>query len=576
MFDYIRECPRPDFVRENWVSLNGEWDFSFDSDTFDMKIQVPFVYQSKRSGVASAQNHDVVWYRRGFQVDEEKMNKGRVLLHFGAVDYEAGIYINGQFAGTHRGGHTSFTFDISDFVKAGENELKVRVYDGNETDRPRGKQTWTGELFGCWYTPTTGIWQTVWLEYTGQTYIRRIKITPDLNRNQALYEFYISGPEECVIKAETAVDSVMTGTSYDLGTNTVSCKNGYGKCILAFPDMDLARDRIIWSLECPNLIYVKSGLYIGDRKEDEVLTYYGMRSVELKERKFYLNGNVCVQRLILDQGYWPDSLLTPPDIDALEKDIRIAQEMGFNGARKHQKIEDPRYYYLADKLGFLVWGELPSCYMFNDNTVKNSVSEMTEFLERDFNHPSIVTWVPMNESWGVRNIRTDVQQQAFSNLLIYLVKSYDSTRPVSGNDGWEQTNDTDILAIHDYALMASTMNQYDDIETVIRGAAESRAVLADGHAYRGQPVIMTEYGGVAFAGENDGWGYYGKISSSEEFINRVAPVTEYMIKSGRFAGFCYTQLTDVMQEKNGLLTEAREPKIEIMKLREIFGKKYYE
>ena len=234
MFDYIRECPRPDFVRENWVSLNGEWDFSFDSDTFDMKIQVPFVYQSKRSGIASVQNHDVVWYRRGFQVDEEKMNKGRVLLHFGAVDYEAGIYINGQFVSTHRGGHTSFTFDISDFVKAGENELKVRVYDGNETDRPRGKQTWTGELFGCWYTPTTGIWQTVWLEYTGQTYIRRIKITPDLNRNQALYEFYISGPEECVIKAETTVDSVMNGTSYDLGTNTVSCKNGYGKCILAF------------------------------------------------------------------------------------------------------------------------------------------------------------------------------------------------------------------------------------------------------------------------------------------------------------------------------------------------------
>lgn len=574
-FDTSR-YPRPDFARKEWTSLNGEWEFSFDVETFDQRILVPFVYQSKKSGIGVQEYHEIVWYRRKFRVSEEETKAGRLLLNFGAVDYEAVIFINGIMAGRHQGGHSSFLIDITDFVQAGENELKVKVRDGLETDKPRGKQNWLAEPFGCWYTPTTGIWQEVWLEHTAESYIKRIKITPDLDRHQALCEVFVSDLGEYRASIDAMVDSEMTGEEIDLGSCSFICKNGYGKCVIAFPDMDVARDRVVWSLEHPNLIYVQAKLRGESEMEDEVLTYFGMRSVAFRNNQFLLNGQKCMQRLILDQGYWPDTLLTPPDTDAILADIRLVKEMGFNGVRKHQKIEDPRFYYWADRMGLLVWGELPSCYMFNDNTVRNAANEMMDFISRDFNHPSIVTWVPINESWGVRSIRTDQQQQSFSDMMIFLIKSMDPTRSVSGNDGWEQTANTDILALHDYSFMPSTLHKYDDMEHIINSAGEGRVFLADGQSYQKQPVILTEYGGIAFAGTTDGWGYYNKVRDENEFLERLEPITDYLIKSGRFAGFCYTQLTDVMQEKNGLLDENRTPKIAVERLRRVFGKQIYE
>lgn len=565
----LRELhPRPDFVRRDWVSLDGEWEFSFGDDRFDRTIRVPFCYQSQKSGIGKPDHWETVWYRRSFTVDPEKHRSGRVLLKFGAVDYEAFVYVNGQFAGTHEGGQTPFAFDITDYITGPDNVLTVKVRDGSETDKPRGKQSWTGDLFGCWYTAVTGIWQSVWLEYSGEIYITKIKLTPDLDRREALCEIFISdnGPVKAEVEAET--DSASMSENLWLGRQTIQCINGYGKCVIAFPDWDIRQHMIIWSPEHPNLIDVNVTLEgIG---ADLVSTYFGMRMAGFKNNTFYLNGEVSYQRLVLDQGYWPESLLTPPDAEAIKTDILLTKAMGFNGARKHQKIEDPRYYYWADRLGLLVWGELPSCYSYTDRTVKRSVNELMEFVDRDFNHPCIITWVPVNESWGVRSIKASVQQQSFSNLLIYLLKSLDPTRTVSGNDGWEQTGHTDILAIHDYHLQPENLEKYDSIPDIIEGKAERRAILADGEEYRGQPVMLTEYGGIAFADGEDGWGYYNKVRDEEEFLARLEPVTRFLLHSGKFAGYCYTQLTDVMQEVNGLLRPDRTPKVEIGQLREVF------
>lgn len=563
--------PRPDFIRKDWISLDGEWDFSFDKDSFDRKIMVPFCYQSKMSGIGETEDHEIVWYRKTFYADLEKMKGRRLLLKFGAVDYEAFVYVNGCLAGIHKGGSTPFEVDITDYVKEDKTVLTVKVRDGKEADKPRGKQSWTGELFGCWYTPTTGIWQSVWLEYAGDTHITRVKITPRLEEQEALCEVFLSDNRKLEAEIEVTVDSVSLGEKVWLGRQTILCENGYGKCVIAFPDWDIRRHYIIWSPKEPNLVDVEVRLK-DQQTIDQVSTYFGMRSVEIRKGKVYLNGEELYQRLVLDQGYWPDSLLTPPDGEAIKKDVRLTKEMGFNGARKHQKIDDPRYYYWADRLGLLVWGELPSCYLYNDRTVYHSVNEMMEFIDRDFNHPCMITWVPVNESWGIRNVRTSLQQQNFSNAMIYLIKALDPTRIVSGNDGWEQTEHTDILAIHDYLLQPHNLDKYDDFAAVIEGRAETRAVLAEGQTYQGQPVLVTEYGGIAFDNGEGGWGYYNKVQGEDDFLARLEPVTGFLINSGRFAGYCYTQMTDVMQEVNGLLYQDRTPKVGIEKLKKIFGR----
>lgn len=567
------EFPRPDFERKDWINLNGEWDFSFDDNTFDKKIMVPFCYQSKLSGIEDMTDHDIVWYRRIFTVEENRLKDRNLLLKFGAVDYEAHIWVNDIYIGKHEGGHVSFEFDITHAIEVGENTIIVKVYDYNNTDKPRGKQTWVGERFGCWYTPTTGIWQTVWLEYVGKTYLKKIKITPNVKDLSAQCELFVSCYEDTDISIDASIE--IEDKEYSLGKHKIICKNGYGKVILAFPDFDLRRDRLYWTPEQPNLVDLK--IVVKNKiLDDEVYTYFGMRSTSSHNGKMTLNNDFYYQRLILDQGYWKDSILTPPSDEAIIKDITLTKQMGFNGARKHQKIEDPRYYYWADKLGLLVWGELPSAYEFNDNAIKNSSRELIEFVERDYNHPCIVAWVPINESWGVRNIQVDKQQQDYNRMLIYMLKALDTTRLVSGNDGWEQVSDTDICAVHDYSLFPSTINKYGNMDSILKGVAESRILFAENNSYKNQPILLTEYGGIAFAVEKDtGWGYYDKVKDNDEFLKRLEPITTYLIKSGNFSGFCYTQLTDVMQEVNGLLTEERQPKLPIEQLREIFAQRIY-
>ena len=572
------EFPRPDFIRERWESLNGEWEFSFDEPVFDRKILVPFVYQSVMSGIGEEEDHDVVWYRRRFWVEREGLAEGRLLLKFGAVDWSAQIWINGVLAGDHKGGYTPFELDITELVTDGANEIQVKAEDFKNADKPRGKQTWTGERFGCWYTPMTGIWQSVWLEYTGKTYITKIKITPNINDLSALCEIFLScdGQKRAQVRLYRDEGRVL------MSEQMAVCCHGYGKVSFTFPDYDLRRDLLLWTPKTPNLLDVvvelEADSILGRNEggsktpEDRVQTYFGMRSIEASRGRLVLNGSDYYQRLVLDQGYWPDSLLTPPTDEAIKKDILLTKEMGFNGARKHQKIEDPRYYYWADKLGLLVWGELPSAYEFNDRAIKASVGELMAFVERDYNHPCIVTWVPINESWGVRLIKGSLQQQNYSRMLLYLLKSMDPTRLVSANDGWEQVSETDICAIHDYALFPDSIEKYDIMNEILRKRAESRMVFADGQEYQGQPVVLTEYGGIAFEEDNSsGWGYYGRVKDEEQFLERLRPITEFLLRSGKFSGFCYTQLTDVMQEVNGLLSPDRVPKISVKCLAEIFG-----
>lgn len=572
------ELPRPDFVRNEWETLNGTWEFSFEEPVFDRQIQVPFCYQSSMSGIGETKDCRTVWYRRTVELKEEKLAGKRLLLKFGAVDSEAKVWVNGQYVGEHVGGYSAFEMDITPFVTSGENEIKVQATDDTNSDKPRGKQSWTGEKFGCWYTPCTGIWQSVWLEYVGKVHLKRVKYTPDVSSLSVLCEVFVSDTEDTMVEltARTQKDSIF------LGSQRLLCRHGYGKAVVTLPDYDIRRNELLWTPEEPNLIDVCVKAFSGDASgaevcEDEVETYFGMRSIEYVNGRILLNGSVFYQRLILDQGYWPESILTPPSDEAIKKDILLTKEMGFNGARKHQKIEDPRYYYWADRLGLVVWGELPSAYQFNDNAVEASARELVRFVERDYNHPCIVTWVPVNESWGVREVLDNAQQQDYCRMLTYLVRSLDPVRLVSSNDGWEQVSETDICAIHDYALFPETVQKYDDMEEICSGYSESRQLFAADNEYQGQPVILTEYGGIAFEKEEEeGWGYYRKVRNEEEFIQRLQPITEFLIRSGKFSGFCYTQLTDVMQEVNGLLYEDRTPKVSVEKMKAIFGAQMFD
>jgi beta-galactosidase/beta-glucuronidase len=288
-----------------------------------------------------------------------------------------------------------------------------------------------------------------------------------------------------------------------------------------------------------------------------------------REGIILINNLPFVQKLILDQGYWDDGLLTPPSDDSLKEDIEKAMALGFNGARKHQKMEDPRFYYWADKLGFLVWGEMPSNYNFSNRGIDLVTSEWKTFVNKSYNHPSIVTWVPVNESWGVWNVVADKQKQDFCNALYYLTKSLDKTRLISGNDGWEQTV-TDICAIHDYVARGEDfLNKTKDKEKYLKTFSDWRFLQAEGYKYEGQPILLTEYGGIAFTGDDDGWGYQGKVKDEAEFMDRFKSITESIKTSGYFNGFCYTQLTDVQQEVNGLMTSDRKYKVSPEKIKEI-------
>jgi beta-galactosidase/beta-glucuronidase len=577
------EHPRPDFVRADWQTLNGRWEFEFDdagrglaerwyaspaARRFSRTINVPFAFQTRLSGIGDTSFHDVVWYRRALNVPEAFRREGRrTLLHFGAVDYEATVWVNGERAGDHRGGHVGFSFDITDLLKAGDNTVVVRAFDPS-TDRtvPRGKQFWEPKSEGIWYTRTTGIWQPVWIESVDPVHVRRLRVTPDVDNSRVSVEAVLSRPAPN-LKLRTTVrlkDKVHAQSE-------VAATNARPIAVHALTEQRL------WSPWEPTLYDLTVELVgEGGRVLDRVESYFGQRKVSTHEGRVYLNNNPAYLRLVLDQGYWPESLLTPPSDEAMRADILAAKAFGFNGARKHQKTEDPRWLYWADREGFFVWGEMANAQDYSDEYVARFTDEWQQIVARDYNHPSIIVWVPINESWGVLDIFTNRAQQEHAKTMYHLLRSIDPTRLVIDNDGWEHTDETDLFALHDYARTGAELaERYKILETdPSRVPRNGRDALAAGYKYNGSPFVLTEFGGVAFRvggrrAENE-WGYSGIEPTKEAMLSRLDGLVKAIVANKAWAGFCYTQLTDVEQEINGLMTYDRKPKAAPAEFKRIF------
>ncbi len=557
------EHPQPQFEREQWLNLNGSWEFGFGEESEPTRaITVPFCFESKASGIGDTSFHPWVVYRRGFSIPLAWKGK-QVLLHFGAVDYLARVWVNGQMLGSHEGGNVPFTFDITAALKAGENTVTVRAWDP-PTDRyiPRGKQYWEPKSRSIFYTRTTGIWQTVWMEPVDRTYLDRVQVTANaegLARIQA--RVHGEGPG---LMLKTTVSQ----RGQLLATNIVPADNSRVGTSISVSEPKL------WSPNAPNLYDLTFELMRGDQVVDRVKSYTGFRTIGLENGRVSLNGRPIYLKMVLDQGYWPESTLTPPSDEAIQYDIRLTKEMGFNGVRKHQKLEDPRYLYWADKMGLLVSSEMANAYLFDDQAVERFTREWTEAIARDFNHPSIVIWVPINESWGVPNLH-DSRQQSYLKSLYALTHALDSSRFVIDNDGWEHTDMTDLFAVHDYARTGDLLTErYRDLGKPGAGVPDNgRPALAPGFQYNGTPVILSEFGGIAFipAGHEvpqESWGYSGVEKTESDALERLRGIYTAISKL-RFVGICYTQLTDVEQEINGLLTYDRKPKFDVKKIREL-------
>ena len=571
------EYPRPDFKRRLWQCLNGEWEFAFDNagcsfDTveFDKSILVPFVYQTPMSGIGVDEIHETVWYKRYFKIDSELKNK-RITLNFGAVDYLAEVYLNGHFLGSHEGGYTPFHFEITNCL-AEDNVLVVRVTDTCDVTQPRGKQFWKQPVSRCWYTGSTGIWQSVWIEATAGKRIDLLRFTPDIDNNAV--------ETEITVNEYTPGDSLLLEVSYKeqaVKTMTVNLDYIYSKITVNLLEDDFIDELHYWWPHDPNLYSVKLTLTSKGQTADEVETYFGMRKIAVENGRVLLNNVPFYSKLILDQGYWRESGLTPPSDDAIKSDIEMTKKYGFNGARKHQKIEDPRYYYWADVMGLIVWGEVPSAYKFNTKEIDNLLRDFQEFVKRDYNHPSIVVWVPLNESWGARKMLTDPSQQHFGEAMYHLAKAMDKTRIISTNDGWENVK-TDIISIHDYCCLGKeitekyTLKALENPEDIY---PMSRRLYGKGQEYSGGAFMVTEYGGIALKSQIEGenWGYCGAENDANALVRRYEDVTGAIMRLEKVQGFCYTQLTDVFQEVNGLLDFDHKPKVEFEQIWKINSQK---
>ncbi|SEN60216.1 glycoside hydrolase family 2 protein [Paenibacillus sp. OV219] len=573
------EYPRPQFVREKWLNLNGEWEFAFDDAEsgerdgwhegnleFPARIVVPFCYQSELSGIADTAFHDTVWYRRSFTLPADYFGK-RIVLHFGAVDYECRVWVNGKFVLAHEGGHTPFKADVTEALQDGENVVVVKAVDySKDVTLPRGKQFWEEKSAGIFYTRTTGIWQSVWLEPVAEVHIGRVRLTPDIDHNQLKLQAFVAGLQP---GADVALRALVSFDGEVVSEDTFRVMRGAETRIISlhdFNDHGLGR---WWTPEKPNLYDLRLTLLVNGVEADRVDSYFGMRKISIEDGVVLLNNRPYEMRLVLDQGYFPTGLLTAPSDDALKRDVELTKEMGFNGARKHQKIEDPRYLYWADRLGLLVWGEMANAYHFSESYVGRVTREWIEAVERDYNHPCLVAWVPINESWGVVNILVDEQQQQHTLAMYHMTKSLDPTRPVISNDGWELVK-TDLVTIHDYEWRRDVLaDRYSSIDKALAARPGNRWILVPGFPYEGQPLLVTEFGGISFQkGDWEGWGYSG-AKDEADFEERLRNVVEPLREAPLVQGFCYTQLTDVEQEINGLLTYDRQPKLPLEQIRRI-------
>ena len=564
------EYPRPQFERQEWINLNGTWDFEFDfgksgmdrelfkAGSLSQEITVPFCPESELSGIGHTDFINCVWYRRDISTPEE-WNGKNIYLNFGAVDYAAEIFIDGILAGRHYGGSSSFSIDLSGHVEAGKiHNLVIRVEDNQRSgEQSVGKQCSTFNSAGCFYTRTTGIWQTVWMEAVDRHGLKRVTMRPDIDQCQLMVmpEFY--SESDCTLEVSVK-DNGKT-----VARKSVPCSN-HACIVLPLKKMKL------WSPEDPFLydvdFHVKDA---GGNVLDHVKSYAGMRKIHISDGKVYLNNREYFQRLVLDQGFYPDGIWTAPSDEALRHDIELAKAAGFNGARLHQKVFEERYFYWADRLGYLTWGEGPSYGMNVNNEIaaRNFLSEWLEIVVRDRNHPSLVTWTPFNETWDSQ----DGTYPRFVRDIYAETKAADPTRPINDASGDDHVM-TDIWSVHNYEQDGDKLKEQlalTEGREPYRHSYEKEFLAV----YGGQPYILDEFGGIGWMSPEErkhSWGYGNLPQTEEEFYSRLDKMVKAVASLEHIAGFCYTQLTDVEQEKNGIYKYDRTEKLDIEKVRHIF------
>lgn len=563
---YRSEHPKPQFMRENWINLNGEWGFEIDNGSsgkernlfntnvkLSQKINVPFCPESKLSGIENVDFMSSVWYQKEFEITKENLNN-KVFLHFGAVDYETTVYINGKECGKHKGGYVSFYFDITDFIKEGKNLVTVNAADDTRSRLvPTGKQCHLYNSEGCLYTRTTGIWQTVWLEFAPKEYIIKAKYTTDINAATLTINAKLEGTG--TFKAEAFFEGRSVGKSEVYSTG--------GDTILTVKLLE----KHLWELGDGKLYNLKLTY-----NNDIVKSYFGLRSLRISGNKFLINEKPVFQRLILDQGFYPDGIYTAPSDSELIADIKRSLDMGFNGARLHEKIFEERFLYHCDRLGYIVWGEFPNWGLDHSyaDSIYGFLPEWLEEIERDFNHPAIIGWCPFNETWDQNG------RKQFDDLLatVYKVtKSVDPTRPCIDTSGNFHVI-TDIYDLHDYEQNVELFKKhYEDLGKTNKldfGNAFNNRQSYDGKS----PFFVSEYGGIKLEDNNtNAWGYGESPKTEEEFLNRLKGLTDVLLDNKYITGFCYTQLTDVEQEQNGLYTYDRKPKFNSEIIYKIISKK---
>lgn len=561
------EHPNPQFMRKNWRNLNGEWEFEIDnsksgidkklylSDHLSGHITVPFCPESELSGIGNKDFINAVWYRKSFILDDFQLS-GRVFLHFGAVDYETVVWINGSEVGRHIGGYSSFEFDISSYAHEGENSVTVCVFDDVRAPyQPRGKQSELYYSHGCDYTRTTGIWQTVWLEFIPKNYIKSVKFYPDAENQKVTLVADLCGSDR--LCADVKYNGKTVGSSFG--------ESHGGLLTLEIP----LSEKHLWEPGKGRLydVFLKFG-------EDEVTSYFGLRSLQIDGKKFLINEKSVFQRLVLDQVFYPDGIYTAPSETALIRDIELSLALGFNGARLHQKVFEPRFLYHCDRLGYIVWGEHANWGFDHSDPANlvNFISEWQEVITRDFNHPAIVGWCPFNETWDYCGRPQDGR---ILKSVYGLTKLIDPTRPYIDTSGHFHVL-TDIFDLHDYEQSPEIFRK--KLENFPDGDERAWNPFPDRQHYDGQPMFVSEYDGMRWdkSQNSDSWGYGNAPKTGEEFINRLKGLTKAIMDSPSIFGLCYTQLYDVEQEANGLYTYQREPKFgeeKMEKIREIFSRK---
>lgn len=589
--------PNPQAEREAVVLLDGSWDFCFDHADEGLKkrfysgrtwgsllsIKVPYVYQSPRSGIGLSEPCPVVWYRR--RVSQPKGWSGKKnILHIGASDYLTSVFINGQSAGSHSGGYAPIAVDISPYMHPGENLIVIRVEDHSSPRRPMGKQSPANQNFACWYTQNTGIWQSVWMESLPLTHIKDFRFIPHVSLGELEVLAEIEGPGaensvlELSISGKTLRDTL--GSSYPKALNrrfSTTVHNNIARFRISIHDVGF--EIPLWSPEHPNLCGAELVLSCPKGK-DRVKSYFGYRSIEIMGNQIYLNGRPYFQKLVLNQGYYGEGLLTGTEEEFLH-DIRMIKEMGFNGQRVHQKTESSRYLYLCDREGLLYWAEMASPYSHDSFAAAGILQEVQELVLKHANHPCVVVWTPFNESWGLPNILTNERQQQLTLAAKEVILALDEQRrPVVCNDGWEHTS-SDILTIHDYEqdakkVYASYPLSAEEFNPDFSPSSTRKRLYAQGFGYMGEPVHISEYGGIAYqslAYSDKDWGYGSVAKSPEEFYTRFESLHEAFFSLPYLSGVCYTQLSDVQQEVNGLLDHEHRPKFDTKRIAAVLNKK---